>query len=396
MRVAINGTGVAGPALAWWLRHYGHEPVLFEKAPRLRTGGYIIDFWGVGYTVAEKMGLLPALFEQGYVLQALRLLGPGGRTAARLDVGAFRELLKGRYLSIARGDLAAAVYRACGDVEARFGRSVTGIEQHGRGVRVQSSDGSVEEFDLVVGADGLHSPVRALAFGPEAWFERPVGCYVAAFALPGYRPREELVYVGYAVPKRQVFRVALRGDYSSFLFVFREELLGTPPASPGERRDALRDVFRGVGWEVPQILARLDEVEEIYFDRVSQIRMDRWAEGRVALVGDAAACVSLLGGEGTGLAMAEAYVLAGELHRGAGDYAAAFRRYETKLRPFLKAKQAAALWLVGFFAPKTASGIFVRNLVTKLSSVSLFGRLFLGASLREDLELPDYGDRPGG
>ncbi len=129
MRIAINGTGVAGPTLAWWLRRYGQEPVLFEKAPKLRTSGYIIDFWGAGYDVAERMGILPTLFRHGYVMQALRTLGRYGQKVAGLDLTTFRSLLKDRFLSIARGDLATTVYRACQDVETHFGRSIVGIDQ---------------------------------------------------------------------------------------------------------------------------------------------------------------------------------------------------------------------------------------------------------------------------
>ncbi len=391
MRIAVNGTGVAGPTLAWWLRRYGHEPVLFEKAQELRTGGYIIDFWGVGYDVAERMGILPALFQDGYVIQALRMLDGHGRTVASLDVSTFRSLLRGRYLSIARGDLASTVYRSCEEVQTRFGKSIVGIDQRELSVRVRLSDNSEDEFDLVVAADGLHSHIRSLAFGPEAQFEHPLGCYVAAFDLPAYRPRDELVYLSSTIPKRQVFRIALRDDVTSFLFVFREELLGAHPCSLSERRDALRGVFRDMEWEVPQILERLDEVDDIYFDRVSQIHMTQWSKGRVVLIGDAAACVSLLAGEGTGLAMAEAYVLAGELHRSGGDYAAAFRKYEATLRPFLASKQQAALRMTGFFAPKTSWGLFLRNVATNLSGKPLLAKLFLGAALRDDFRLPEYG-----
>ncbi len=391
MKVAINGIGVAGPALAWWLRRYGHEPVLFEKAPKLRTGGYVIDFWGVGYDVAEKMGILPALREKGYVMQRLRMVDRGGRTAVSLDVGVFRALLGDRFVSLARGDLAATLFEACRGVEARFGTSIVGIEPRDRGVAVRLSDGSEEEYDLVVGADGLHSEVRSLAFGPEAEFEHQSGCYVAAFRLPAYRPREELAYVSHTVPKRQVVRVALRDDFTMFLFVFWADLIGPPPADARGPREVLREVFGGMGWEVPQILARLDEARELYFDRVSQIRMDRWTEGRVALVGDAAACVSLLAGEGTGLALTEAYVLAGELHRAAGDHTAAFQKYEAKLRPFLARKQKAALRMVGFFAPKTSFGLFLRDLATRATAIPVLGRVLLGDALRDEFELPEYG-----
>jgi 2-polyprenyl-6-methoxyphenol hydroxylase-like FAD-dependent oxidoreductase len=391
VRIAINGTGVAGPTLAWWLRRYGHEPVLFEKAPSLRTGGYLIDFWGVGFDVAERMGILPELFERGYVMQALRLLGRNGRTLARLDLSTMRTLLNDRYVSIARGDLASTIYRSCHDVQTRFGQSIVGIEARAASVRVRLSDNSEDEFDLVVGADGLHSYIRSLAFGPETQFEHPLGCCVTAFALTGYRPRDELAYVSYTVPKRQVFRFALRDDVTSFLFVFREGLLHAQPVSLGERRDALRSVFCDLEWEIPQILARLDEADDIYFDRVSQIRLDRWSNGRVVVIGDAAACVSLLAGEGTGLAMAEAYVLAGEIHRAGDDYAAALRAYEAKLRPFLASKQRAAFRMISFFAPTTSWSVLLRNLATNLCRNPLFARLLLGAALRDDFQLPEYG-----
>ena len=390
MRIAINGTGVAGPALAWWLQHYGHEPVLFEKAPSLRTGGYVIDSWGVGYDVAERMGILPALYSAGYVMRELRMLGRDGRTVASLDVRAFAELLEGRYVSIARGDLASIVYRSCGEVPTHFGLSIAEVQERERSVRIRLSDGSLDEFDLVVGADGLHSQIRSLVFGSEAKFERPLGCCVAALTLSRYRPRDELTYLSYTVPKRQVFRMALTEDVSMFLFIFRDELLGTFPRTLDERRDALQGAFRDMGWEAPQILARLNEVDDIYFDRVSQIRMDQWSKGRVALIGDAAACVSLLAGEGTGLAMTEAYVLAGELHTSGADYTRAFREYETKFRPFLVSKQQAALKMTGFFAPKTSFGMFVRNLITRFCANPLLAKFFLGAALRDDFRLPEY------
>ena len=395
MRIAINGAGVAGPTLAWWLRHYGHEPVLFEKASSLRTGGYLIDFWGVGYDVAERMGILPALHHDGYVIQELRLLGGPGRRVASLDVGNFRSVLAERFISVARGDLAATIFRASQGVEARFGQSIVGIDSCDRSVRVRLSDGTEDDFDLVIGADGLHSQIRSLAFGPESQFEHPLGCCVAAFVLPGYRPRDELAYVGYAIPQRQIFRMALRDDRTSFLFVFREELLPALPRSLAERREALRTAFHDMEWEAPQILSRLDEVDEIYFDRVTQIRMDHWSQGRVALLGDAAACVSLLAGEGAGLAMTEAYVLAGELHRAGGDFPSAFRAYEAQLRPFLASKQTAALSMIGFFAAKTELGLFVRNLATNLCRSPPLARLLLRGALRDDFRLPDYAGGPG-
>ncbi|MGH9142784.1 MAG: FAD-dependent monooxygenase, partial [Vicinamibacterales bacterium] len=312
MRIAINGTGVAGPTLAYWLRRFGHTPMLFEKAPALRAGGYVIDFWGLGYEIAERMGLVPALVDRGYLMQRLRLVDANGREIAGMDVAPLREQVEGRFISIARADLAAALFRACEGIPAHFGVSIIDLRQDARGVNVTLSDGRMERFDLVIGADGLHSRVRELVFGPEDRFERPLGCHVAAFRLTDYPHRDPLIYVSHTVPKRQVARVALRDGETLILLICRSELIdGVPPREL--QKGALREVFGQMAWEVPDILARMDAVDDLYFDRISQIHLKRWTLGRIALLGDAAACASLLAGEGTGLAMIEAYVLAGEL-----------------------------------------------------------------------------------
>jgi 2-polyprenyl-6-methoxyphenol hydroxylase-like FAD-dependent oxidoreductase len=395
MRVAINGIGVAGPTLAYWLRRSGHEPVLFEKAPALRTGGYLIDFWGLGYEIAERMGLIADLRERGYLMQRMRMVDGHGREEASLDVAPMRELLHDRFISIARADLAAAIFGACDGIPAHFGMSTRGIAQDRDGVTATLSDGRQERFDLVIGADGLHSQVRELVFGPEAQFEQPLDCYVAAFRLSGYPRRDELTYVSHTVRQRQVGRVALRNDETLVLLICRAELIGGDPP-PGQQKAALRRAFGDMRWEVPDLLDAMEEVDELYFDRASQIHLPRWTAGRVGLLGDAAACPSLLAGEGTGLAMMEAYVLAGELHRAGGDIARAFAAYEARLRAFVTAKQRAALRLRGFFVPRTALALKVRSLAVHALAVPLFTKRLLGRTLRDDLELPEYlggGDR---
>jgi 2-polyprenyl-6-methoxyphenol hydroxylase-like FAD-dependent oxidoreductase len=393
MRIVINGVGIAGPTLAYWLRKAGHEVLLVEAAPRLRSGGYVIDFWGVGYDVAESMGLLPAIRGLGYQVQEVRFVDRQGRTRGGFSTDVFSRLTNGRFTSLRRSDLAATIYGALeGTVETIFGDSVARVEEEGRCVRVSFNHTPPREADLVIGADGLHSRVRRLAFGPQAGFETALGYHVAAFEVEGYRPRDELVYVSHAVPGRQISRFSLRGDRTLFLFVFRDDYL--PPGRPAREQDGkavLRTVFAGVGWEGPAVLGAMGRVSDVYFDRVAQIRMDRWATGRTALIGDAAACVSLLAGEGTGLAMAEAYVLAGELHRGGDDYRAAFARYQERLMPFLQRKQESAAKFASSFAPKTALGITWRNLVTRLLRLPYVADLFIGRDLRDDIRLPDYG-----
>ena len=141
---------------AYWLRRFGHEPVLFEKAPALRTGGYLIDFWGLGYEIAERMGLVPILRERCYEMERMRMVDGDGREEATVNLTPMREVLQGRFISLARADLVAALFGACDGIPAHFGVSVTAIDQAAKGVVVTLSDGRRERFDLVVGAGGLH------------------------------------------------------------------------------------------------------------------------------------------------------------------------------------------------------------------------------------------------
>lgn len=387
MKIVINGIGVAGPALGYWLTKAGHEVLLVEEAPRLRSGGYVVDFWGIGYDVAEEMGLIREIRDRGYDVRELRLVGRDGRKRGGFDVAALGPVTHGRFTSVPRSDVSAAIYRAVeGKVEAIFGDSVAGIDEHDEGVRVSFDHAPSRDVDLVVGADGLHSRVRRLAFGAGSEFLTSLGYHVAAFEVAGYRPRDELVYVSHGLPGRQVSRFALRDDKTLFLFVFRDEFM-----RDGDPKSIVREAFAGSGWEWPRIESELVRTSELYFDTVSQVRMDRWTRGRTALVGDAAACVSLMAGEGTGLAIAEAYVLAGELHACGGDFRAAFARYERRLMPFLRRKQASAATFASSFAPRTSTGIAFRNVATKLMRVPFIAELFIGRALRDDVELPNYG-----
>ncbi len=389
MRVAINGAGIGGPTLAFWLQYYGHEPVLFEKAPNLRAGGYLIDFWGLGYEIADSMGILPTLRACGYQMEWMRLVDGNGRPQATANLSAMRDVLDGRFLSVPRADLSAALFDACDGVTTHFGVSLTTLAQNRDGVVVTRSDGHRERFDLVVGADGLHSEVRGRVFGPEPGFERFLDCYVAAARLRLYPHRDELTYISHTVPGRQVARVSLRDDETLVLLVCTSERLdGDPPR--GRLPETLRRVFGGMRWEVPAILDALDSADDIYFDRVSQIHLPRWSSGRVALLGDAAACPSLLAGEGTGLAMLEAYILAGELHSAGPDHSRAFEEYERRLRTFVAAKQRAALRLRGFFTPRSRAALTVRNLAVRALSYQFLAKRLLARSLRDDLELPRY------
>ena len=191
------------------------------------------------------------------------------------------------------------------------------------------------------------------------------------------------------MPKRQAARVALRNDETIILLVCRSELFEGDPTKE-KQKEALRNAFGNMNWEVPEILDGMDKSDDLYFDRVSQIHLPRWSSGRVGLIGDAAACASLLAGEGSGLAMIEAYVLAGELHRANGDFARAFTAYEARLRSFVIEKQKSALRFLNFFAPESALSLKMRNIAVNALSVRSFARHFLARSIQDDLDLPNY------
>jgi 2-polyprenyl-6-methoxyphenol hydroxylase-like FAD-dependent oxidoreductase len=390
MRIVINGAGIAGPTLAYWLAHAGHEVLLVEGAPALRTGGYIIDFWGLGYDIAERMGLLAQVRALGYQVREVRFVDRRGRRVGGFSTDVFVRMTNGRFTSLRRSDLSAAIYGALdGIVETIFGDSIAAIDEQHDVVRVCFQHAAPREADLVIGADGLHSRVRQIVFGPQSTFEVSLGYHVAAFEIEGYRPRDELVYVSHAVPGKQISRFAMRDDKTLFLFMFRDEFLSELGA--WQKRDCklvLTEVFADVGWECPQILSAMP-TDDIYFDRVSQIRMERWTEGRTALVGDAVACVSLLAGEGTGLAMAEAYGLAAALRACGGNHRRAFTRYQQLFMPFVKGKQQTAKKVASSFVPKSASGITFRNAVTRILRIPLVADFVIGRDLRDDLRLSD-------
>jgi 2-polyprenyl-6-methoxyphenol hydroxylase-like FAD-dependent oxidoreductase len=387
MRVLIVGAGIAGPTLAYWLHRLGHQPTLVERTPELRRGGYLVDFWGAGFDVADRMGVVPELRRSGYHLLEARAVGRDGRRIASFEPSAFVGS-GDRYVTVARSDLAAAVYGAVdGRVEAVFGDTVEGIDDDGHHVSVTFRSGARRRFDLVVGADGLHSRVRLLAFGAQEQFENHLGMVVAAFDVAGYRPRDELVAVMHADVGFQLLRMSLRDDVTLFLVTLRETG-DVPLDSPGEQQALLRRRLAGAGWETPAILDVMAQARTFYFDRVSQIRMPSWSRGRVVLVGDAGACPSLLAGQGSALAMVEAYVLAAELARAGGDHVTAFARYHARLAPLLRSKQDAARGLGPAFAPRGRVQLAVRNTVFRLLGLPHVPNLVMGRSLRDAVELP--------
>lgn len=289
MRVLISGAGIAGPTLAYWLDRYGFETTIVENAPSFRTSGYVIDFWGTGFEIAERMNLLDELRRKGYLVEEVSVVDRTGKRVAGFPATAFAQATGGRYVSLPRGDLAASIFeRIEARVETIFDDSILRMTEGNSGVRVNFASGAEREFDLVAGADGLHSRVRELAFGPEFRFEHFLGYKAAAFEMNGYSPRSELAYVMYTEVGQQLTRFSMRGDRTMFLFTFADQ--DPRCGNLHEQKALLRQRFGASGGECTAILNALESADSMYFDRVSQIRMQAWSRGRVALVGDAAYC----------------------------------------------------------------------------------------------------------
>lgn len=390
--VLISGLGVAGPTLAYWLRAAGFLPVLVEHSPALRSGGYVIDFWGLGYDIAERMGLGDELNRIGYHIREMRIVNGQGKRVAGFGTSVFVELTDGHYVTIARSALSRLLVEKIKDsVEIIFEDEIRSLQDCDNYIEVEFEQGGKRKFDLLVGADGLHSKVRRLVFGPQDHFEKRLGYMVVAFETTGYRPRDDGVYVMFSDPGRMVGRVTLRDDRTLFLFVFTVEgaASGSLPVL-SEQKAILHARFGDNAWECPRILDALDRTDTLYFDRVSQIRMPNWSQGRIALVGDAAYCVSLLAGQGSALAMTGAYVLAGELAKTPGRHVEGFANYERVLHSFIEAKQRGAERFAGAFAPKTRYGLFLRNQVIRGAAIPGIARLAFGRDIIDTLRLPDY------
>jgi 2-polyprenyl-6-methoxyphenol hydroxylase-like FAD-dependent oxidoreductase len=379
--ILISGAGIGGATLAFWLNAAGFQPTVIERASVLRTSGYVIDFWGLGYDIAERMGLASDIDRIGYHMREIRIVDDRGERVTGFGTKVFAELTGGRFVTLGRSDLSRLLFEKIkGTTEVIFGDGIVSLQEHADCVQVQFKHAGERKFDLVIGADGLHSNVRRLVFGSEDRFEKHLGYMVAAFEVHGYRPRDEDIYVIYSEPGRMLGRFAMHDDRTLFLFVFATDIV---PAALGlsAQKAMLGERFGGGKWECPSILGELDHAGDLYFDRVSQIKMECWSRGRVALTGDAAFCVSLMAGQGAALAMTAAYVLAGELAKAAGRHEEAFGKYEALLRAYIASKQRGAKRFATAFAPRTRLGLLLRNQVIKACAIPGLARLAFGGDI---------------
>lgn len=339
-RVLVSGAGIAGLATAISLQRSGWEPLVVERAASRRRGGHLVNVSGTGYDAAQRLGILPALTERNIDLHELVYVTAAGRRRFSVPGATVTAMLGRRHLTLLRSDLETVLHEAAQDeVEIRFDTRIHTITPRSSGVRALLADGSVVDADLLVGADGVHSGTRALAFGPHERFRTQLGSILVAAFLPPSRlqgVREHAVMM--SVPGRTAVVIGLGAGRTAALFTYRSarpeaDLMDGPYA-------ALTRAYRGTGWLVPELLAQLRDAESVHFDSASQVRLDRWSVGRIVLLGDAAWCPTLFAGAGASLALAGADRLGTALTRQA-DVNTALATWEAECRPQVERHQRA-------------------------------------------------------
>ncbi|WP_174567849.1 FAD-dependent monooxygenase [Amycolatopsis orientalis] len=341
-KVLVAGASIAGPALAHWLRRRGAEVTVVERAPGLRPGGQAVDARGVTKEVIRRMGLDAAVRAactdtagaytvdaDGNVLETYRAEDDGGD-------GFIADI------EILRGDLSQVLYDDTRDgVEYLFGDRIAELAQDADGVDVTLASGGRRRFDLVIGADGLHSALRGMVFGPRERFVRHLGLVLAFYSVPNEfgLDRWLIEYQDKESGRSALLRPIQDATRAMAMFSFPAADFDVDYRDIEGQKRLLREQMDGLGWSTQRILAQLDDTPDFYLDQVAQVVMDRWSDGRVGLIGDAAFSSSPMSGQGTGLAMVGAYLLAGELAAADWDPKAGFDGYESRMRPFVEANQ---------------------------------------------------------
>lgn len=364
MRVLISGGGIAGLTLANFLHYYGISSVIIEQAAGIRHDGYGLDFYGTGYDVAERMGLLERLGEQQIPFENIAYVDNSNKITAHINIALMHKIMRGRYMALIHWTLEDVLHEALnGAVEIRYATTLVAVNPTPDEVVVTFNDGTTDTFDLLIGADGVHSKVRQLVFGDDARFQRYLGYYFASYHLPD-RYGIGHAWKNYVEPGRMAAAYCSNqeGEIVTFL-MYKTADEGYIPHE--QRLPRLRRAFANMGWVTQRLLDDAPDPANIFLDTMTQIEMPCWHQGRVALVGDACGCPTSLSGQGASMAMGGAYLLAEALHI-IPDYTSAFRHYEQQVRPHVEQRQKNARSLAKTFLPGSSFELVMQRLVLKV------------------------------
>lgn len=391
-KILISGASIAGPVLAYWLHRYGFEVVVVERAPELRLGGQNIDVKGPAWEIIRKMGLEEKIRAANTTEIGLRFVNEKNETLAEFPKESALSMTQ--ELEILRGDLVRILYDATKDkAEYRFGDHITEIKEDDGGVSISFDSGASEEFDLLLIAEGIGSHTRSLVFGDEPRFVY-LGLYTSYFTID--RADSDSRWARWHNAPGGIVYLLRPDNYGKtrVCINLRSAEKGYEKLSPAEQKNVLLQAINGTGWESERIKEALKKTGDLYLERLSQVQAPRWSKGRVAMTGDAAYCVTPIGGKGTDLAITGAYILAGELHKNS-NFVNAFEAYENRLRPFVTKTQKRPPGVPSLIYPTSKPGVGVLNTFFRLagSRPVKFLAKKLGGSKRKpkkEIELPDY------
>jgi 2-polyprenyl-6-methoxyphenol hydroxylase-like FAD-dependent oxidoreductase len=365
LNVLISGAGIAGCTFAYWLARHGHSATVVERSGAIGSSGAPVDIRGPAAQVVAEMGLVPRLQEASTRVAGLSFLDRTGRRRARIDLVGFRRSMMMRHFELPRGDLSTILHEASRDgAEFVFRDSIASLVQEDGGVEVTFEHSAPRRFDLVIGADGLHSIVRRLAFGPETSFVHHAGLYVATLPLPHeIDPKGEIQMLN--APGRSVTIHPSRDSPVAAFIFWKPEIADLDHHDAEQHKGVVEEAFGDLGWRVPEMLAAVRASAQLYFDSVSQVILADWARGRAALIGDASSCVSLFG-DGSTLAIAGAHALALALAESPEDHGKAFRLYQARHGKLVAGRQRNVTRVASMLVPRTEFGIALRNRIVAL------------------------------
>jgi len=397
MRILIAGAGVAGLTTAYWLKRYGFMPTIIEKSPSLPTGGYKIDVRGSALHVLRKMNVYDEVADASTDMQGAILVDKNGKHLCQMTGDAFGHRVNDD-IEIIRGTLCTILMDQLTDIECIFGESIQEMHEKSHSIEVTFTNNTRREFELVIGADGVHSIIRQLIFNNEEQANKDIGLYLCVFTTPNYLNLDR-IEMQYSELGRIAAIWSARGDQNmKACFGFTAPSATINLRDRTQQQQALKEMYSDINWEVPQLLQMMDASTDFYFDRVTQITLESWSSGRVALVGDAAFCPSPMSGQGTSLALIGAYILAGELAAAKGQYHLAFDQYDNQLRSFAESNQALGTTAANLMKSQQGNRFLMRIIMLFMRIMP--GRLikfFINLSSRRinrvanSISLKDYG-----